>query len=252
MKPKRDLLDYLTEWTPIGLMVILFFVYLFFALGCAMLSGQVAKPITSSSVLYRRDIQIEVDGKRYAGVATLPAKDSYHFKVTTKHDMDRFKATSCHRQIVEDNVGKSGWFSKKSSYEFDYPRTSDIERTGPCPLQLEAGADDNEFSWGFIDFNDSGFTLPAIVNCDGAVINATLGASDCQSRADLAQEIFFSEPVTMDVQTQKAFGFTPKGVNGFEFKTPPGRNEIAFCNVKKTACHRLTTIGYGEVWVRSK
>jgi hypothetical protein len=208
----------------------------------------VTKPV-SPATFYRRDMGISVDGREYPGYGVLPLKDSYDIRVTTKHDMDRFTATSCHRQIIEEKVDGAGWFSKKATYKFTFSRSSGIEKSDPCPLQLTASSDGNEHSWGFLDFETSSERLPANLECDGWQRTAK-GVSVCQAKANLVQKIAFDQPAFTSFDQNCSMPI-PADKKTFIYSMPRGRCVFVFCSRDKE-CHRLTTIGYDEAWLRGQ
>lgn len=230
--------------SPIWLVLTLIAVIYFFA-SCATPEPK----LHSAETFYRRDMLIEVDGKTYPGYGVLPLRDEYNFKVTTKHDMDRFLATSCHRQIVEEKVGDTGWFSKKATYKFTFKRASGVEQSDPCPLQLVGSADSNEHSFGFLEFQTSADTLPAVLECDGWK-NTYNGVSVCQAKKGLVQKISFQTPVRTAFDSGCELPI-PSDKKNFVYEIPRGRCVMVFCNEQRQ-CHRLTTIGYDEAWVRGQ
>lgn len=216
--------------------------------GCAALSATPPANPVSPEIFYRRDMDVRVDGARFPGYGVLPLKNEYEFEVQTKHDMDRFSATTCHRQIVEEKVDGTGWFKKTAKYKFKFVRQGSVEQTDPCPMDLVGSDEKNEHSWAFFDFVTPDYQLKAKLECDGWQ-NTYPGVSVCQAKRGLVQKISFEKPVRtsfdpgceMESPDQKTFVYS----------VPRGRCVFVFC-ASKTECHRLTTIGYDETWLRER
>lgn len=213
---------------------------------CTSLNPKPAEFPKNPATFYKRDLEVVVDGLKYIGVGTLPLKNSYLFEVRTKHDMDRFSFTNCHRQVVEEKVDGVSMFSKTAKYKFRFERKTLIEKTDPCVLEMVASADGNEHSWAFFDFQDASFLLPAHIQCDGHEFDSH-GVSVCQSKEGLVQAISF------DSEVESAGDFDPPTHNNktFIFEAPKGRNVVVFCNDERK-CHRLTVLGYEQTWLRER
>jgi hypothetical protein len=216
--------------------------------GCAGLASVPAVNPVSPDTFYRRDMDTKVDGVRYPGYGVLPLKNEYEFEVSTKHDMDRFSATTCHRQIVEEKVDGTGWFKKKATYKFKFVRQGSIEQTDPCPMELVGSADSNDHSWAFFDFVTPDYNLKGKLECDGWQ-NTYPGVSVCQAKKGLVQKVSFEKAVRTSFEP----GCEIKSDDSktFIFEMPRARCVFIFC-ASKTECHRLTTIGYDEAWLRER
>lgn len=244
----RDEKDW-QSWTLIGILVLILGFVMLSISGCSALSPAPAVQEKSTDKFYRRDMEIFVDGVRYPGYGVLPVKDNYKFEARTKHDMDRFAATTCHRQIVEEKVDGSNWLKKSAKYKFDFARFGSVEKSDPCPLELVASADSNDHSWAFFEFQSPAYKLKAKVECDGWSADF-IGVSVCQTKKGLTQKITFSEIVKTDPEKEGCVTESRDGKT-FEFDMPVGRCVSVFC-AKSGDCHRLTTLGYDEAWLREK
>jgi hypothetical protein len=214
--------------------------------GCAVLSP--AQQEVSQNTFYRRDMKVSVDGVDYPGYGVLPVKDSYEFKVQTNHEMDRFKQITCHREIIEEKVGDKGFLSKATKYSFTLRRLNSVERSDPCPLELIASADSNDHTWAYFDFAAADEKLPAKIECDGW--NATYnGVSVCQSAVGLMQKISFSEPVKTSFDADCPMPPAPDEKT-FIFPINAGKCVYIFYGTTSKQFHRLTTLGWQDVWLR--
>lgn len=233
----------LEQRTLLVLLVILFLMQC----SCSSLAPAPAEFPKNPNSFYRRDLSVTVDGLTYPGYGVLPVKDSYQFEAKTKHDMDRFSYTNCHKQVVEEKVDGVSMFSKSAKYKFTFKRQTPVEQTDPCPLQLVASADGNEHSWAFFDFQDSTYQLKAHLECDGWQADYH-GVSVCQSRAGLTQLLRFDSEV---MQADELDAFKSSDQKTFIFQMPRGMQVRVFCS-KDRKCHRITLIGYDEAWLRER
>lgn len=247
LKGKALSLSPLADFSGVILWVVLAIFACIALASCASLSGSPAQFPKDPKKFYRRDMKVLVDGVEYQGYGTLPHKDSLTIEVRVKHDMDRFSATNCHKQIVEEKVDGTNMFSKTAKYKFVYERKTAIEKQDPCVLTLVASADGNEHSWAFFDFQDGVHLLKAHIQCDGWQSDSN-GVSVCQSKAGLVQQISFDEEVLTDDESLKLPTHDNKT---FMFEMPHGLNVFIFCN-QRAVCHRLTTLGYDEAWLRER
>lgn len=236
----------------ISLVVILYLISLL--TGCSEIPvNQNLNPDT----FYRRDMVLEVDGIKGDGTMVAPYKTEHSFKVVSAGDLDLFTLETCHRDWTKERawkvVTKKRLFwkkkiEKKREVDFTYKPT-ELEK-GYCPIKLGGYDKSNgRHSWAFIDFKTPGETLQADVQCNGDQYKST-GVSVCQSRKGLKQVITF--PVV--VQVKPAANCSLGKVEGkvFKFNIAGGRCVYAFMEKGGARrVHRLTTLGYESILIRS-
>lgn len=235
-----DIFDYIA----ISVWFLAVLITLIFVTGCA--STYVAP---SNTNFYRRDVDIKVDNVEYPGYGVLPIKDSYTITVTTKHDVDVFTASDCHKSIVQEKVASENWFATTATFTFQFQRSNPVEQEDPCPLEITASAKSNEHSFGFLDFQTTAETLPATLECDGWK-QTYYGVSVCQAKKGLVQAIHFTEPVVTSFDPACQIPI-PKDNMNFIFEIPRGRCTFMFAT-KTAKWHRMDTLGYDDVWMRSQ
>lgn len=191
------------------------------------------------TVYYKKDMHIEINGKRYVGMAVVPKKEHYTFTVYAKHNIDVLFITSCHRDIVHRYI-------PKKKYSFGYSPISEIETKNMCALKIQAHERGfGKHSWGFIDFESDARTLNGIVKCNGTVLGRK-GVSVCQSKSGLLQQIEFTVPVKVDSKCNYQINDAKKKV---WFDIESGDCTYIFMD-KDFNIHRLTTYGYDRVLLR--
>lgn len=209
----------------------------------------------STEVFYKRDMILEVGGKKGEGVLVVPLTASIPFHVTARGDLDLFTFTTCHREETAEDAGnvteRTGWLfkrtiTKKREVKLDFKPTL-IEGAGGCPVIL-GGYEEQKgrHSWGLVDFETPEATLPAMLSCNGQVLSVG-GVSICQARQGLIQSIKFSQKVRVSPEPECAIGATDG--DAFEFPIPKGQCVFAFM-AEDGKLHRLTTLGYEQILIR--
>ena len=98
----------------------------------------------STEVFYKRDMILEVGGRKGEGVLVVPLSVIVPFYVTARGDLDLFTFTTCQREETTENAGnvteRTGWLfkrtiTKKREVKFDF-KPSLIEGAGGCPILL--------------------------------------------------------------------------------------------------------------------
>jgi len=195
--------------------------------------------VLDPEVFYKRDIQIEINGARYEGVATVPKANSYDILLRPKGKADLVLITSCHREYEAEKL--------KSRFRYEYTPLGGIEDAPACPLQISVyEKKKGRHSWAFITFEHPNLRLPATLKCNGSVISA-LGVSACQSKAGLIQRIEFKEEVRVwsPVKCQR-LGRSRKI---FQFEISPRQCQYTF-ETRDGRLHTMTTLGYEGVPIR--
>lgn len=219
--------------------------------GC---SPDVRQPVNPSGV-YKHDVQISVDGVNYTGVAVLPGgKSKYTLDMSFAGRLDLFTLSSCHREITQEDAGRSGGIfdRSKNRMRLVYEPVAGIEAGEFCPIMIGGfEKDKGRHSWAFIDFETPRETMPAVLLCNGAR-QGFRGVSVCQSGAGLMQRVFFNEPMNSENSEDcpKLKGDDDGRV--FDFYPPLGRCVYTFREkAGQRRFHRLNVIGYNEILIRS-
>lgn len=148
------------------------------------------------NLFYKRDIGIEINGKKYDGVVTIPHEQKYQLKLYPKGKLDLVLVRSCHRDETSEDIGSSGFLglggNKEFKYEFDpTPGMEDVP--WGCPLRVEAyEAEKGRHSWALITREHPDMKLQATVFCN-AEIRHMNGVQSCQARAGTIQKIVFAD-----------------------------------------------------------
>lgn len=191
--------------------------------------------------VYRRDISLTVNGQKGVGVMVAKATKRYLIQGETRHQIDLLTITTCHRDYKAENL--------KKVFEYIFEPVDGVETSGGCPMQISAYDMNGVHSWALIDFEDAGATVPAKMKCNGEVKTFS-GASICQSREGLTQEIEFETP--MKVAPEKDCPMPiPEDHKTFVFPIAPRECVYAFMD-EKGALHRMTTIGFQGTLLRNE
>jgi hypothetical protein len=225
--------------------------------GCAVGESVKMKQDLEQNKFYKRDMIVTVNGATVEGVGVFPQASVYNFDVESRGNLDLFVLESCHRSMEKErawNVTKTVrrvfWKKKiteKRRVQFQY-RPTEIEKDY-CPIRLSGYEKARgRHSWAFIDFEDKVDTLKAVLRCNGVeeIVN---GSSVCQSRQGFIQEIEFDMKVAVD-SSQECLKGLPQVGTKFQIALPKRECVFIFMN-KKQNSHRLTTVGYEDILIRS-
>lgn len=190
-------------------------------------------------------MQITVDGTTFDGMAVtiLGEKD---VDLVSKAPLNYLAIDSCAREFVIQNVDQDWFGGVGKSYTYHFT-PSKYESNFPCPLYIQAIGADGVAAWGYL-FWRTDENLPAHFDCNGNRISFK-GASVCQTKSGIRQEIFFDHEVThaesdlcdvaVDSKTPNAFIVATKA-NGFCY--------ASFTDGKYW--HRMILLGYDSVLIR--
>lgn len=187
--------------------------------------------------IYRKEVEINVDGSKAKGVYVAPRRTLYKVRFELPDKPNVVKITTCHRDETFRDVGKK--------LEYEYKPVIGIEDSGSCLFEMGAFDDTGANLWGMIDFEDTE-TLPAIVHCNGELIKAN-GASICQSKAGLIQAVSFSVHVEV---FQKDNCPKMESEDKMTYVYSMARNKCIYLFFDGTDQHRHTTFGYDEVLIK--
>lgn len=172
----------------------MFLVGLFLS-GCQTIGQTTEKPFVN----YRAELDIELGGYTYDGFAVtkMGSSEALEFKIRAPITLNRVEISTCSRHEVIRNTAK-GWFDKvKSTMTYSYQPTA-AERSGNCPLFIQAFNDHVQKAWGMIAFrNDQ--TLPAHMDCNGRGWEFS-GISICGTKAGLEEQVVFKTRVDFEAQ----------------------------------------------------
>jgi hypothetical protein len=216
-------------------------------------------PVLDRQTYYKRDMQVQINDVQGSGVAVAPRAPSYDIVITSLDDMDLLQISSCARDVDIPNAIKSQngiqglWKKSKRSYEFTYT-PGRIEQMSGCPLKLGGyNKAEGQHSWGYIEFEETGFKLDAGISCNGAADYTSPGVSVCQTLENLYAEIWFAPEVVLSTKTLDRCKIdSPADKRHFTFQVKPKECIYDFMETKVPyRRHRLTTIGYEAVPIRN-
>lgn len=229
----------------VALVLLTFLLY-----SCGSIPDQVPNP----DFIYRRDMLLEIDGKKFEGVGVIPARDAYKFHVEARGDLDLFTFQTCHREDFAEKewaTETNRWLfikkkiEKKRETNFDFAPNF-IEKKY-CPLELGGyDASKGQHSWAFVDQATPEANIKAVLYCNG-VESVNAGVSVCQAKVGLYQGIRFDAPVR--VLPDAGCELPKTDADYFEFPIQKGRCVYRFGR-KNGDVHRLTTIGYEKILIR--
>lgn len=192
-------------------------------------------------------MQITVDDRTFDGMAVtlLGEKD---ISLVSKAQLNYLAIDSCAREFVIQNVDSSWFGGAGKSYTYHFV-PSKYESNFPCPLYIQAVGSDGVAAWGYLFFRTDE-TLPAQFDCNG-IHWSYKGASVCQTKTGIRQEIFFDHEVrhaesdlcdvALDTKIPNAFIVATKA-NGFCY--------ASFTDGKDW--HRMILLGYDQIIVRDE
>lgn len=202
--------------------------------GCAIPINQKA----DAEIYYKRDMYVEVNGRKAYGTLVVPYADKYKIKVKFPGKGDLVTLSTCHREEEHEKLGRFERIEFKPTYK---------EKDGLCSLEIAAFEyKKGRHAWALIDFESSQFTLPAKVKCNGKQYESR-GTTICQSKQGLYQELEFYEPVTIS-NLAKCSNLEVDG-NKVRFKVKP--KECTYIIVGNSGFyHKLKVIGYEDILIR--
>jgi len=193
------------------------------------------------NVLYKRDMDITINGKYWNGVAVAPQADKYEIKIRTVGRNDNFTFTTCHREESIKN--------QKNDVAFLFTPRKGIEDGNSCIADMGGlDKDKGRHSWGLVDFENSAYRIQATLDCNGQTLE-TNGVAVCQSLAGLRQRIKFKYPVKISPSIGCRL-LTPADEMSFVFEMVRGKCVFEFWEPSLSRKFRLTTFGYEQILIR--
>jgi len=220
------------------------------AAALASCSSQLVTQRLDADTFYPRDVKLTINGVVYNGVAAPPAAEKYEIKVEAKGSIDTVTFTSCHRDVpVELEPPKRG--EADNVVYWTYRPVKGIEDREGCSVDVAVyEKSKGRHGWGFIAFQAATVTIPAELQCDGLTRKAQ-PTSVCHAKSGLIQRIAFGRRMKMADGTAACPAFQTKDEKTYEYAMPKGECDYYFCS-KERECHRLTTLGYDGILIRSE
>lgn len=214
-------------------------------IGCAGTSQ-----ILEKDVFYKRDVGIEINGRQYEGVTTVPYASSYNFVLAPRGAIDLMLIKTCNRTYSAEKIN-SGWFGKN---KFSYLYTpNSVEDSRVCPIRLDVyeSSKEGRHSWALIDFENPKYTVSANLVCDG-VVRKMNGVGTCQAKAQTIQKISFSEPMRIaPPQPSSCAKPVQRDANGLDYEIDVSVGECLYhFDTQDGRLGRLIVVGYQGVLIR--
>ena len=190
----------------------------------------------NADILYKKNMNLTVNGMEVSGVAVLPPKPIYNIVARFDSSIERLKLTTCHRHYVKRDVGKK--------FKFDYIKSKGIENSGVCVMEISAFDENkNENEWALLEYrNDPDVIAPATLFCNG-VIQKTVGVSICQAMIGLRQAISFDIKTTTYSQDECAKPYT---YDNLKYYVDLTLGACLYLFENEAGFHRLWTYGYHD------
>lgn len=191
-------------------------------------------------VYYKRDMKIEVNGRKGYGTLVVPKSGKYEIKAWFPGKGDLLTIKTCHREHEWEKTGRRE--------KFNFRPTEGLEDSGLCYLEVAAFEHKKgRHAWAMVDFETERFTLPATIKCNGATY-ASNGVTICQAKEGSIQYVEFSERVT-PARQGKCGALNSNDDQIFQFKMPNRECTFLFKG-RSGKLHKLTTIGYEQLLIR--
>lgn len=231
------------EWIKLFVDVLLIstlFLFVTLLVGCGNME---VKQIADPNIFYKRDMILDVNGRRGQGVVVAKPSNRYNIKISAFGQLDLLTYTTCHRD--KDFIGLSG-----RDHEYEYVPVYGIEQTlnGSCPMVL-GGYDkpNGRHSWGQIVFEDQNGVEAAIYCNAERYIGKT---SICQNLEGQITLIEFKEKMKASPDCEYHLKEEDDGKR-FTYSMPPRECVLTFCT-KDGRCHDHFSVGYKQQLIRGK
>jgi hypothetical protein len=201
------------------------------------------RDIDPRTTIYRKDIKVTINEKKYLGYGVVPAANKYDIQVEAPGKLNFFRYFTCNR----DEGGENEWVKwfKKHQGKFSFS-PNELEESD-CTLEMEAWEKaPGRHSWAYFDFNH-GEALEAKVICDGDTYMSK-GVTVCEAKKGTIQALEFKEYVLFEELEENTCELERRG-NTFFITASSGKCYYVFTN-KKIEVHRYTLLGYDEIALR--
>ena len=222
------------------------------ALACLLLTScsTTAFQRLDTAVFYKRDIQIEVNGKKYEGVTVIPQAKSYKIKLESEGDMDMLLWRSCAREDSGSHKRPGNFlFPKPNIVEYQYDPLPGLEDQHTCPLRIDSYQVKNgQHSWAFLTFEHTQYQVKFTLDCNGRPIRYN-GVGACQQKQGLLARVHFPLP-TMIAPPSDGCPM-PENLGNYTYKWEVGAGECLYhFKTNDGKLGKFITIGYSGVLVR--
>ena len=204
--------------------------------GCSQIQTKIEK-----DKIYKLDMSIQ--NKEYFGngVLVLPAKPLYTIDFSTEQKIDWISFKTCSRTVTAEDLRVG---INKKEFRINYA-PNEIELKGLCPAYIVALNEKGMQSLGYIDFEDSSATLPAVSIC-GSITESTNGVSICQEKIGGIQRIRFKVDTIVSPDSGCEIG-SDRGIE-YTYRVNRGTCVYAFMEIAfPNRIHRHTVIGYEDL-----
>lgn len=208
--------------------------------GCATV-GQVPALLGPNPPDFKKTLKLLVNGKAITGVGTVPLADTYRLDIDFPAKPEILKISTCHKQVVIENPTVKTFFIGS---------IKGLENSGYCPIRVDGLDLGGVNSSAVIEIENE--ALDGVLMCDGDT-RRTKGVNICQAKEGLTQRILFFETTTWEKMADDCEDMIPMTQlgYGFDFNISRGECVYLFHGEKSDTFHRLTTIGYSDVFFKS-
>lgn len=206
--------------------------------------SSVSMPV-DAAIVYRMDMDLEIGGRKGNGMLVAPNWKEYEILAKSAGKLDLFIFSTCAREEYQEEAWDKGWFKTKLKTKFQYKPNPKIEKHN-CDMRL-AGAEKikGRHSAGYIVFEESQYTMPAKIICNGKESNSN-GSSACQSRSGILVQIEFSRKVR---GKSPCADIKSKDEKTFRVAIPRSTCAVGFQDGDKNR-HKLILRGYDQIPLR--
>lgn len=215
-----------------------------FLCGCSTV-GQTLSP----DVIYRRDIEVTINGQHFVGTGVPAKADKYEMEIRAKGVINMLTIKTCHRE-EQFEFKEPNWFQKGNTQKWTYIPVKGLEDGKGCVMEIGAfEAKKGRHGWAMLDFYD-GFTgVPATLQCNGERRNVG-PVSICQAPSGLMQKIIFDRVMLVEPDRDECKVFRTTDEMTYEFQMPDNTECTYYFGDKDGKFHRLSLIGFSSVLVR--
>ena len=195
---------------------------------------------------YPYELDMIVNNVEMSGAVVVDFTTNYEMKFIANGDTAYFFIANCHRTVRTPEVGGSGWgpWKKRSAFTYSFV-PNEIETESVCPMEVSAfDSDGVKHAFGYIEFRDSSFALPAKLTCSG-IESDEIGVSVCNEAVKLEQQIEFNVPVVVSAQGGCTEPEQREG-NVFRYRMPQNDCTYGFMDDDKRV-HRHVALGFSSL-----
>ena len=213
-----------------------------FLIALAFISGCASTPeLPKPSYIYQKDLQMEINGEKFVGLAVPDEAVTYKIKIKAKKDHDYIDFKTCGRFRSKEDEG--------SRAEFIYTPMDEVENDGECIADIFSGNKEGYSGWGRVVIrNSKRFGLSAYLRCDGFE-GAVDGTSACQTLTGLEARIKFSDPVLTQKSGPCVLPAAPDRKE-FVWKVQRGDCAYKFKKIGEDKWHVLFVTGFDRALYR--